>query len=106
MTNQLGESNAQNVCDLKYLTDTMGGNKNLIKEIMEIFLKQIPEELKAINAAIANADFATIKGFAHTMKSSVSIMGISVLAPVLQEMEGLADPIRNPGSSSIKRIIE
>jgi HPt (histidine-containing phosphotransfer) domain-containing protein len=79
-----------NVCDLKYLTEMMGGKKHLIKGIMDAFLTQIPEELNSISEAIINANYASIKNFAHTMKSSVSIMGITMLTPVLQEMEALA----------------
>ena len=82
-------SNGEKVCDLNYLTEMMGGKKSLIKEIMDVFLKQIPEELQSINDAITKTDYATIKKFAHTMKSSVSIMSVSILTPVLQEMEDL-----------------
>ena len=78
------------VCDLKYLTEMMGGKKHLIKGIMDAFLTQIPEELNSISEAITNTNYASIKNFAHTMKSSVSIMGITMLTPVLQEMEALA----------------
>lgn len=83
------EKSIENVCHLNYLTEMMGGKKHLIKGIIDAFLKQVPEELQSINEAIVKLDYATIKNFAHTMKSSVSIMGISVLTPVLQEMEDL-----------------
>jgi HPt (histidine-containing phosphotransfer) domain-containing protein len=86
--NELDKS-IENVCDLNYLSETMGGKKHLIKEIMDIFLEQVPEELKSIDDAIKKTDYAIIKSFAHTMKSSVSIMGISILMPILQEMETL-----------------
>ena len=52
-------------------------------------IKQIPEELNSINIAISKNDYPVIKSFAHTMKSSVSIMGISVLIPILVEMQNL-----------------
>ena len=90
----------ENICNLNYLTETMGGKKNLINEIMEVFLIQIPEELSCINEAIKQNDFAGIKKFAHTMKSSVSIMGITALTPVLQEMEDLGTKEQN-----IERIV-
>ena len=57
---------------------------------MDVFLEQVPEELTSIEKAITQMDYAVIKSFSHTMKSSVSIMGITVLSPILQEMEGLA----------------
>lgn len=95
------ETNAGHVCNLKYLIEMMDGKKNLIKGIMDAFLKQIPEELVRINDAVAKTDYVTIKNFAHTMKSSLSIMGISVMAPVLQEMEQLG-----ASSGSIEKIKE
>ncbi len=83
------EMKTENVCNLQYLIDMMGNKKPLINGIMNSFLEQIPEELKSIEDAIAKIDYPIIKSFAHTMKSSVSIMGISILTPILQEMEAL-----------------
>lgn len=79
----------KNICNLTYLSELMGGKKHLIEEIMDVFLKQVPEELQSINDAIEKINYAAIMGVAHTMKSSVSVMGISVLIPILQEMEDL-----------------
>src|SRR6476620_7081604 len=84
------ETSMENVCDLNYLSEMMKGKKSLMKEIMDVFLEQFPEELKSINDAIASGNFQGIKKFAHTMRSSVPIMGITTLAPILQEMEHLA----------------
>ena len=91
----------KNICNLTYLSELMGGKKHLIEEIMDVFLKQVPEELQSINDAIEKINYATIKGVAHTMKSSVSIMGISVLIPILQEMEDLGS-----NGTSIEKIKE
>jgi len=77
----------ENVCDLLYLNETMGGKKPLIKDIIDAFLIQVPEELMVLNEAIFIEDYAVIKNIAHTMKSSVSIMGISILAPILHSIE-------------------
>ncbi|MHB8260930.1 MAG: Hpt domain-containing protein [Bacteroidia bacterium] len=90
-----------NVCNLNYLSETMGGKKSLIKEIMNVFLKQVPEELQFINDAITKTDYKTIKSYAHTMKSTVSIMGISTLTPILQKMEDLG-----ARAADIEEIIE
>ena len=79
-----------NRCNLTYLSEMTGGKKQLIKEIIDAFLQQVPSELKSISDAILKNDFITIKNFAHTMKSSVSIMGISSLNPILNEMEDLS----------------
>lgn len=87
---KLAEKN-NNVCNFCYLIDIVNGKKNLIKGIMDAFLKQVPEDINCINNAVTKLDYAIIKSFAHTMKSSVSIMGISSLVPILQEMENLGE---------------
>ena len=89
MINNESEKSILNVCNLKYLTEMLDGKKHLIKGIMDDFLKQVPEELKSINDAITKTDYTIIKSFAHTMRSTLSIMGISILTPVLKEMEDL-----------------
>lgn len=83
-------TNGENICNLRYLFDMVGGKKHLIKEITDAFLVQVPEELRCINDAVAKSDYPIIKRISHTMLSSVSIMGISVLEPVLKSMEVLA----------------
>lgn len=89
MINMESKKNNEKICNLGYLNEIMGGKKNLMIGIIEVFLKQVPEELHSINDAIEKIDFLAIKNIAHTMRSSVSIMGISVLSPVLKELETL-----------------
>ncbi len=79
----------QSICNFKYLIGIMGDKKPLIKGIMDAFLIQIPAKLTGITNGIAKMNYDTVKNFAHTMKSSVSIMGIIILAPILNEMESL-----------------
>ena len=109
MINSQFENSVENVCDFNYLTEMMGNKKHLINGIMDAFLKQIPEELQSITNAILKTDYLTIKSFAHTMKSSVSIMGISILTPILQEMEDLATKAESasvPLAASIEKITD
>jgi len=87
MINTETNNNMTIVCNLNYLSGLMGGKEHLIKKIMDTFLIQVKEELDSINDAILKKDYITIKNLAYTMKSSVSIMGISALIPILQEME-------------------
>lgn len=88
-------SKHEKVCNLKYLDEMMGGKKNLIIGIIDAFLIQIPEELKCMEEAVENSNFIDVRKFAHTMKSTVSIMGISSLATILQELENLGAEEKN-----------
>ncbi|PJB14989.1 MAG: hypothetical protein CO118_05760 [Flavobacteriales bacterium CG_4_9_14_3_um_filter_32_8] len=100
MINTETNNNMTIVCNLNYLSGLMGGKEHLIKKIMDTFLIQVKEELDSINDAILKKDYITIKNLAHTMKSSVSIMGISALIPILQEMEDLGK-----NTTALERII-
>jgi PAS domain S-box-containing protein len=82
-------SGIKKVINLDYLTDIMSGKKELIKETIDIFLKQASEDLPIINDAVDKTDYLTVKRFAHRMKSTITMMGISSLSPVLDEMEVL-----------------
>ncbi len=89
------ESSVKKICDFRYLTEMMGGKKPLIAGIMNTFLTQIPEEINGINDGIARTNYPAIMNFSHNMRSTVSIMGIAVLKPILQEMENLAKEAMN-----------
>lgn len=78
-------------CNFEYLSDLMGGNSDAIIKIMDFFLVQAPEELASLNKAILIRDYATIKKVAHSMKSTLSIMGVLIVLPVLKEMQDLGD---------------
>lgn len=77
----------EKACDFSYLNEMMGNKKHLIIEIMNTFLLQVPKEVEDLNEAIMKSNFIVIKGIAHTMKSSVSIMGMASSIPILREIE-------------------
>jgi len=82
--------NGKPLIDLSYLDEMMNGNKTLIREILDLFLQQVPEELTKINSAIAQTNYAMIKTLAHSMRSSFSVLDVASLTPILQEMEDLS----------------
>ena len=102
--NSGSENNFGNVCNLTYLNETMGGNKELIREILDIFLKQTPQDLQDVNDAVGNGDYLKIKAYSHKMKSSVSIVGISTAVTILQQMEDLG--AKGEGIENIKELNE
>lgn len=79
----------ENKCNLNYLSEVMGGKKNLIKEVLDAFLKQVPQELEYLNDVISKEDFQKIINISHTMKSSLSIVGASGVLPLLNKIERL-----------------
>ncbi|MEJ7822239.1 MAG: PAS domain-containing protein [Chitinophagaceae bacterium] len=97
-------TNMGNIINLDYLYTSVGGNKEIIVELFDIFLKQIPESLLVLDEAVSKADYLTIKQLSHKLKSTVSVMGISGLNPVLSEMESLGKAADPEGLETIKSL--
>lgn len=87
--------------DLTSLEKTMRGNKKVILETLEIFLEHLPENLEGISEGVKEKNFALIRRNAHTLKSSVSILGINKIQSLLEEMERLA-----ASESDMERIVQ
>jgi HPt (histidine-containing phosphotransfer) domain-containing protein len=73
--------------DLTYLESVTDGDKDLIKELIDIFKLQVPEYLDEFKAAYDAKDIVTLGKIAHKAKSSVAIMGLTDLADKLRELE-------------------
>lgn len=76
--------------NLDFLVSSMSGKNDVILEIIDIFLHDFPEDLAALKAVVEEVDYSFIKRYAHKMRSTVSVMGISDLETILIEMEGLS----------------
>lgn len=76
--------------DLSYLENMSGGSKELIKEMVEIFVAQIPEFILDMKNFLEKKDYQSLGLLAHKAKSSVAIMGMEELAQDLKDFELLA----------------
>jgi signal transduction histidine kinase/HPt (histidine-containing phosphotransfer) domain-containing protein len=82
---------AAKVFDLNLLNASFGGKKNLVLEIINIFLKQAESDISRLNEAIDLLDCPRIRAISHGMRSSFSMMGALKVAPLLEEMEKLGE---------------
>ena len=86
--------------NLNYLHELSGNDKEFEKVMMEQFVQQTPSEITALEGAIGNQDWLNAKKIAHSLKSTVSYMGLSdELHPYLQDIEKAAvsdDPSEIP----------
>lgn len=79
------------IIDLQYLKEISGSNPEFEKEMLQQFITQVPDELKALKEAIDQKNFSLIKAAAHGMITSISFMGLQQkLEPLLRSMEAKA----------------
>ena len=75
-------SNSFQHIDLSYLESITDGSLDIIKELIAIFVEQVPEFTDDFADGIANKDWKKIAAAAHKAKSSVVSMGINNLGNV------------------------
>jgi len=78
------------VVDLSYVTDMAGGNKEIVAEMIDIFIAQVPDFIKEMNSCFEKKDWYNLGMIAHKAKSSVAIMGMEDQAAALKNLEILA----------------
>jgi len=73
--------------DLSYLDSMTGGDKQLMKEMIDIFKEQVPEFVTEMKNFLVTKDYKGLAAIAHKAKSSISIFGLTQLIADLKEFE-------------------
>lgn len=81
--------------DLGYLESITDGSQELIKELIVIFIEQIPEFKDGLEEGLSRKDWTMIASVAHKAKSSVISMGMQDLGNNdLKNLELIAKSLR------------
>ncbi|MGA1867435.1 MAG: response regulator [bacterium] len=73
--------------DLDALLGRMGKNEELCREVIEIYLEDIPLRIEALNQALKDNNTGEIEQIAHTIKGSSSNIEAEALMEVAYQME-------------------
>ncbi|MES2567773.1 MAG: Hpt domain-containing protein [Bacteroidota bacterium] len=77
--------------DLTYLLELSDGNKTFVKEMINLFLSENPEEIKLFEKGIAEKNYKSIKSVAHKLRSTIPFIGLDkVIEKDVTEIEALA----------------
>ena len=79
-----------NQADLSYLMDLSNGNTMLIREILELFIKQTPVDMGVLADHVAQEDWEKAYKQAHHIKPTLAYVGANHLRQELQEIEDAA----------------
>lgn len=75
------------IINVSYIEEVCGGSKEIIIEMINIFLQQIPEFHEEMKTLYKSGKYHDLGLLAHKAKSSVAIMGMQNLADKLKELE-------------------
>ncbi len=81
--------------DLSYIESIAEGDKSIIKELITIFLDQMPEFIEDLDNSLAEKRWLNIAAIAHKAKSSVISMGMEDMGNKdLKDLELIAKELR------------
>jgi HPt (histidine-containing phosphotransfer) domain-containing protein len=73
--------------DLTYLESMSMESNDLITEMIQLFIEQLPEFTEGLTMHLENKDYLALGALAHKAKSSVAVMGMDALATDLKTLE-------------------
>ena len=76
--------------DLSLLRETGSNQPAFLLRIIDLFLRQAPDQLAALDRAVADEDWTTVEFTAHKAKSAARTLGITPLADRFRAMERAA----------------
>ena len=85
----------ENITDLSYLEEIAAGDLPFIEDIIETFMRQVPEFTANMKRYLKEGDFSRLAKEAHTAKSSVILFGLHPLAGKLKEFQINAEKSEN-----------
>ncbi|MCD6384669.1 PAS domain S-box protein [Candidatus Sumerlaeota bacterium] len=77
------------VFDREALLQRVDGDEELLKEILEVFLKDTPARIKSLKDAVSTKDAESIQRDAHSLKGSAGSVGAVALQELAAELERL-----------------
>jgi HPt (histidine-containing phosphotransfer) domain-containing protein len=77
--------------DLSYLKEITGGESEIVKEMVEMFLQQIDEFKENMTKHLNEKNYVDLGKEAHKAKSSVLIVGMEELGKSLKKLQLLTE---------------
>ncbi len=75
--------------DMDRMNDLTDGNKDSLRELVEMFLKQTHKQFGQIETAIREGNADTVRRVAHSCAGASATLGMTRLVPKLRELEKL-----------------
>ena len=81
--------------DLSYLNQVFQGNREMINNIISLFLQQVPEYIREMEECIRKNEMLSLHPLAHKAKSSISMLGIRDMETDILQIEQDSKHLRN-----------
>jgi len=82
----LPDDNMINI-DFTYLSEMSGGDQTFVKEMIELFLQELPVTLSRMEEELTNQNWDNIANIAHRIKTNFMMVGLSTQSEIALEIE-------------------
>ena len=76
-----------NIVDFEIVKNNFGGNEALIQEMLIVFLRTLPDEVRQLQTSFEKKDWQTLREIVHRLKGGGSYCGTSRLNHVCTRLE-------------------
>jgi len=80
----------QKLVDLDLASDMLGGEEALLKDVLGLYLADLPDRRRTLAAALARVDVPALHLAAHSLKSTSASVGAFAASQAARVLEGLA----------------
>jgi len=85
--NVTADNSNSGTINLTYLREMASGDIGFMEDIIDMFIRQTPENLTKLQEYTTNRQWAEVKSLAHKMKSSVILVGIQELEEIFIQLQ-------------------
>lgn len=75
--------------DLTYLNEIVGGDSEMMNEMLDLFISEFPINVAAIRKAYENKDWRELGAEAHKIKPTLLYIGLASLNTIALKLEGI-----------------
>ena len=98
---------ATQVLDWESALEHTGGDEDLLKEILAVFLEEYPKQVQELSVAHAHDDRATMRRVAHALKSGCAHVGAKTASNCAQTLESASqDAVLNELGEMLQQLIK
>ena len=92
--------------DREEMLERLGGDVELLHDVLEVFLEECPKMMDEVTAAISGADADAVRRAAHSMKGALLNISANAAAEEAKALEQLGADARLDESSSVLRRLQ
>ena len=73
--------------DLSYLEDITGGDNEMMLEMLNLFIEDIPSQVDKINIAVEEKNMKSLGTEAHKLKPTLQYVGLNEMYELIKKLE-------------------